>query len=217
MAGSPGIYSVRNLMSTSRGGGTRVTDTIFSTNPFRVCCFEVKERRLVLTRTKMLDAGSVRISGNSLLVQSLPITQAPAGSFRFTDQGWVRGRDETRVGDVMDILVDDRLRAIEVTVKLKHQLVLPSETRNLLPKDVRKEFMRSMADAMSFTGDSYTLASLPVSRITSIRSGDLLYEVMVDINADDLSNALFRALDSGIREEGLVRRIFEGMVRPRNT
>jgi hypothetical protein len=165
-----------------------------------------------MSSTKVIDASSVRLSGDLIVVQSLPIAQVPKGSFGFTDQGWVRGRDETRMGDVVDILVDDKLRAVELTIKLKHQLVLPSETRNLLPKDLRKEYMRSLADAMSFTGDSYTLAPLPVEKVDSIRTGELLYEVMIDVHSDEFSNAIFRALHSGRTEKGLVRSLFEEML-----
>ena len=212
----PSLYSVRSLLSTKTPGKTRITDVIFSTKPLRACCLETKERRAIISRKRILDANSVRLRGDSLVVQSMSATQVPPGTFRFTDQGWVRGRDETRMGDVMDILVDDDLRAVELTVKLKHQLVLPSDTQELLPKDVRKEYMRSMADAMSFTGDSYTLASLPAARIASVRPGELYYEVMIDIPLDDLSNAIFRALHSGRREKGLVRTIFDEMIGKEN-
>jgi hypothetical protein len=209
----PQLYSVRDLLSTKMPGSLKVNDVVFSTEPLRVCCFEVKERRAILSRTKILDASSVKLSGDSPVVQSLPVTQIPSDSFRITDQGWLRGRDETRIGDVADILVDDSLDGVELTVKLKHQLVLPSDTRNLLPKDIRKEFMRSMGDAMSFTGDSYTLAPLPVSEIISIRTGELLYEVLIDVDAEDLSNSIFRALHSGKTENGLLRRLFDEQLR----
>jgi hypothetical protein len=209
----PRLYSVRDLLSAKMVGSSKVNDIMFSTKPLRVCCFEVRERRLILSRTKILDASSVRLSGDSLVVKSLPITQIPPGSFRITDQGWLRGRDETRIGDVADILVDDSLEAVELTVKLKHQLVLPSDTRNLLPKDARKEYMRSMGDAMSFTGDSYTLAPLPVSEVMSIHTGELLYEVMIDVDAEDLSNSIFRALHSGRTEKGLLRLLFDEQLR----
>lgn len=209
----PRLYSVRDLLSTKMPGSLKINDVVFSTKPLRVNCIEVKERRAIISRTKILDASSVKLSDDSLVVRSLPITQIPPGSFRITDHGWLRGRDETRIGDIADILVDDSLDAVELTVKLRHQLVLPSDTRNLLPKDVRKEYMRSMGDAMSFTGDSYTLAPLPVSDVISIRTGELLYEVMIDVDAEDLSNSAFRALHSGRTEPGLLRLLFEEQLR----
>lgn len=205
------LVSIKSLLATKIPGRIKVKDIIFFSSPLRVCCFKAKVGFFILSRTKLLDARSARLTGDSFMIQDVAISQLPAGTFEFSNQGWVLGAKEMRMGDVMDILIDGSLRIREFVVKLRHNLILPDDLRNLLPKKTQKDFMRAIPDATSFGGETYSLASLPASRVSSVKIDPLFYEIITDIQLDDLSNAIFRELQAGRSEKGLVRTLFEKM------
>ncbi len=116
------------------------------------------------------------------------------------------------MGDVLDILVDSRLRIAEFTIKLRHELIVPDETLKLLPKEAQKGYIRKIPDVATFGSESFTIASLPASRVTRMKAESFFYEVHTDVPLDDLENAVFRALEAGRREKGLVRILFEELL-----
>ena len=129
------------------------------------------------------------------------------------DQGWILDRRERRLGDVMDVLVNERLAVSEIVVALRHELVVRDDLLKTLPKDVQRTVVREVPDVSSpVTGNVYTLASLPASKVRSVRTSDLFYEVITRVDLDELSNSFLAAIARGEREKGLLRSIFEMQV-----
>ncbi len=206
------LYSVRSLLAAKIPGKIKISDVLFSANSLDVRCFKARVRTLIISRTRLLDAGSARLRGDSFVIQDVPMVTPPADAFEFSNLGWVLGAGETRMGDVMDILIDGNLSIEEFTLKLRHRLVLPDDLLKQLPKEVRKGFMRTIPDAATVTGDAYTIASLPVGRVVSVRTNPIYYEVMTNIDVDQLTSRILRALDAGKIEKGMVRRLFEEII-----
>ncbi len=211
-AGQPQLFSIGSLLATKGRGRGGIKGVLFSAGAKRACCFKVRLGPLGIGRTRLLDASSVRLSGSSIVIQDRTVVQLPQDSFEFGDQGWVFGRDETRMGDVLDILVDSRLRIAEFTIKLRHELIVPDETLKVLPKEAQKSYIRRIPDVATFGNESFTIASLPATRVTRMKAESFFYEVHTDIPLEDLENAVFRALDAGRQEKGLVRTLFDELL-----
>jgi hypothetical protein len=85
---------------------------------------------------------------------------------------------------------------------------MPKDTLQLLTKDEKKRYMKIVPDAPGAGSDAYTLCQLPASHVTRIKTEELLYEVHTRFPEEDLTNAIFRALQAGRGEKGLVRILF---------
>ncbi len=206
--GGPELYSVRSLLATQSRGGVRIIDLAFSARPLRVCCFRARTGPPILRRSRYLDARNARLSGDSFVVQDASAAQLPSNAFEFSKEGWVYGKDEVRLGDVLDILIDDRLRIIEFTTQLRHRLLLSDETLSLLTKEEQRHYMRTVPDATAVAGDSYTLAQLPAPNVMRVKVEELIYEVHSDFPVGRLTDTILEALRSGRKEKGLIRNLF---------
>lgn len=113
------------------------------------------------------------------------------------------------MGDVMDILIDDGLRAWEFVAGLRHNLLVPSDTMAILSKEAKKDFMRRIPDvSSSYGGDAYTVVSVPATSVSRVKPDPLFYKVVTKVSLDDLTNSILRALRAGRSEKGLVRALF---------
>jgi len=140
----------------------------------------------------------------------------PADAFESKSPGWVVDREDRRMGDVMDILIDDGLRAREFVAGLRHNLLIPSDTMSILSKEEKKDFMRRIPDvSSSYGGDAYTVVSVPVTSVCKVKPDPLFYELVTKVSVDDLANSILRALRAGRSEKGLVRTLFEELTRGR--
>ena len=129
------------------------------------------------------------------------------------DQGWVLDHKERRLGEVMDVLVNGRLAASEIVVALRHELIVRDDLLKTLPKDMQRAVVREVPDVSSpVTGNVYTLASLPASKVRSVRTSKVFYEVIARVDLDEVSNSFLAAIARGEREKGLLRKIFEMLV-----
>jgi len=186
----------------------RIEDVIFSASSLRACCFKAREGSLLRSRTRYLDARSAHLKGDSFVV---PGTSArpPGDAFESKSPGWMVDRKDRKMGDVMDILIDDGLRAREFVAGLRHNLLVPSDTMAILSKEAKKDFMRRIPDvSSSYGGDAYTVVSVPATSVSRVTPDPLFYKVVTKVSLDDLTNSILRALRAGRSEKGLVRALF---------
>lgn len=164
------------------------------------------------SRTRYLDARSARLKGDSFVVPGASAAP-PADAFEFRSPGWVLDRKDRRMGDVMDILIDDGLRAREFVAALRHNLLIPSDTMTILSKESKKEFMHRSPDvSSSYIGDVYTIVSVPVSSVSRVETDPLFYKLVTKVLLDDLTNSILRALRAGKSGKGLVRALFMELI-----
>jgi hypothetical protein len=201
------LISVRSLLDKRTGGRYRIKDVLLCPSPPRICCFQAKVGRFILSKTVFLDARAALVRGDSLIVRDVFLEDAPDNSFSCSSQAWLLDPEGNRFGDIIDALVARDLRVREFIVKLNHELVLP-EDNDSVSKEARKEFMKSMPDATALGGGAYTVASLPVSRVEKIENDPLFYEVTTGMLVTELRDSVARDLASGKREKGMLRDIF---------
>ncbi len=208
----PSAISLKALLSSGRAGRFRIRGVLLSTSSLRVCAFEAKAG--IFSRKPIyLDPSATKFKGGILVIGDLRLPSRPTGCFSIGDQGWVLDQKEQRFGDVMDILVDKRLAAMEIVVALRHELVVRDDVLKTLPKEMQRAVVKEVPDVSSpVTGNVYTIASLPASKVRSVRTCELFYEIITAIDLDDLSNSFLASITKGEREKGLLRRIFEEQI-----
>jgi hypothetical protein len=207
------LLSVRSLLASKGAGRIKIRDVVFSGSSLRICAFRAKVRSFFISRSMLIDASSAKLRGDRFVVQDTPMASLPPDAFEFANQGWIFDRNETRMGDVLDIIIDDRLRIVEFVVKLGHQLIMPDDTMGLLSKKAKKAFLREIPDAVGMGKDAFTIVSLPADKVSAVRPDPVYYEVMTRISVEDLTNPVLRALQAGRSEKGLVRELFEQALR----
>ncbi len=206
-----GVFSARALTEAEVSGRIKIEDVLLCPSPPRICSFKAKVGWFFLAKTRFLDPRAASIQGNSLKVRDVFLDEPPGNSFPLSNQGWLLDGDGNRMGDVLDFLVNAKLKIREVVASLNHELILPKDERESLPQEKQDQFMKSIPDATSLGGGAYTAVSVPITRVTKIETDPLYYEVITDVLASKLKEELIDELGSGEAEEGLLREVFRRM------